>query len=318
MAVNTERLFKLLNSRGVSGDESEIRAAITEIVRPLCDDITVDTMGNLFAHKKGSGKSNVRAMVCAHMDEVGLIVSWFRDDGLLEYDTVGGIDPRVLVSKRVKIGKNNVPGVIGAKAIHLQSEAEYHSVLGHDRLHIDIGASSAEEAKKLVKLGDYVVFDTEPEAFGDDCVCSKALDDRVGCLALISALEGTYGIHRAGGSRHARRGDCGLARKAGCMRRTGGHDIQRLGRRAGASARMRAGQGRCGIVYGSLVDCERGRIQDHAAAGRRAEYTTSDKDLCRGRQRCGRGTAPRVRGGDVRIVGALPQYTFAGIGCVAE
>ena len=167
MAVNTERLFKLLNSRGVSGDESEIRAAITEIVRPLCDDITVDTMGNLFAHKKGSGKSNVRAMVCAHMDEVGLIVSWFRDDGLLEYDTVGGIDPRVLVSKRVKIGKNNVPGVIGAKAIHLQSEAEYHSVLGHDRLHIDIGASSAEEAKKLVKLGDYVVFDTEPELFGE-------------------------------------------------------------------------------------------------------------------------------------------------------
>lgn len=192
MAVNTEILFKLLNSRGVSGDESEIRAAITEIVRPLCDDITVDTMGNLFAHKKGSGKSNVRAMVCAHMDEVGLIVSWFRDDGLLEYDTVGGIDPRVLVSKRVKIGKSNVPGVIGAKAIHLQSEAEYHSVLGHDRLHIDIGASSAEEAKKLVKLGDYVVFDTEPELFGDDCVCSKALDDRVGCLALISALEGTY------------------------------------------------------------------------------------------------------------------------------
>lgn len=192
MAVNTEMLFKLLKSRGVSGDEGEIRAAITEIVRPLCDDITVDTMGNLFAHKKGSGKSSVRAMACAHMDEVGLIVSYFRDDGLLEYDTVGGIDPRVLVSKRVKVGKNGVHGVIGAKAIHLQSESEYRSVLGHDKLLIDIGASSADEARRLVKLGDYVSFDTEPELFGDGCVCSKALDDRVGCLALISALEGEY------------------------------------------------------------------------------------------------------------------------------
>lgn len=189
MAVNTERLFDLLKRRGVSGDEGDIRSAIMEIVRPLCDDVHVDTIGNLFAHKRGSGR---RVMACAHMDEVGLIVSNFRDDGLLEYETVGGIDPRVLVSKRVRVGSGKVPGVIGAKAIHLQSEQEYHSVLGHNSLRIDIGASSADEAKKLVKLGDYVTFDSDPELFGDDRVCSKALDDRVGCLALISALEGEY------------------------------------------------------------------------------------------------------------------------------
>lgn len=189
MAVNTEMLMDLLRRRGASGDEGDIRSALKEIVAPLCDDIHVDTIGNLFAHKKGSGRSDKRVMACAHMDEVGMMISYFRDDGMLEYETVGGIDPRVLVSKRVRIGKNMVPGVIGAKAIHLQSEAEYHSVLGHDKLRIDIGAISADEAKKLVKLGDYVVFDTEPELFGEDCICAKALDDRVGCLALISALE---------------------------------------------------------------------------------------------------------------------------------
>ena len=189
MAVNTQLLMELLRRRGVSGNEGDVRAALLEAVSPLCDDTHVDTIGNLFAHKKGSGRSTSRVMACAHMDEVGLMVSHFRDDGLLEYETVGGIDPRVLVSKRVHVGAGRVPGVIGAKAIHLQSESEYHSVLGHDKLRIDIGASSAEEAKKLVKLGDYVTFDSEPALMGEGCICSRALDDRVGCLALISALE---------------------------------------------------------------------------------------------------------------------------------
>lgn len=189
MAIDTERLFELLRRRGASGCEGDVRAAIMDIVKPLGGEVQVDTIGNLFVHKPGSGR---RVMACAHMDEVGMMVSHFRDDGLLEYATVGGIDPRVLVSKRVVIGENRVPGVIGSKAIHLQSESEFHSVLGHDKLRIDIGASSADEAKKLVKLGDYVTFDSEPELFGDGCVCSRALDDRVGCLALISALEESY------------------------------------------------------------------------------------------------------------------------------
>ncbi len=199
MAVNTEFLHKytdkllaLTACGGVSGNEGDVRRIIEETVRPMCDDVQTDTMGNLYAHKKGSGRSPVRAMACAHMDEVGLMVSWVRDDGLIDFQTVGGIDARVLASKRVFIGKNRVPGVIGAKAIHLQSEDEYHSVMGVDKLHIDIGAENAEEAKKLVKIGDYAVFDTAPELFGDGCVCAKALDDRVGCLSLISALEENY------------------------------------------------------------------------------------------------------------------------------
>ena len=199
MAVNTDfshkytdTLFALTACGGVSGNEGDVRKIIEEAVRPLCDDVKIDTLGNLYAHKKGSGKSTVRAMACAHMDEVGLMVSWVRDDGLVDFQTVGGIDPRVLASKRVFIGKNRVPGVIGTKAIHLQSEDEYHSVMGVDKLHIDIGAETADEAKKLVNIGDYVVFDTVPELFGDGCVCAKALDDRVGCLALISALEEKY------------------------------------------------------------------------------------------------------------------------------
>ena len=115
------RLEALCNLNGASGDEGRVRRYIREIAKEYADEVWVDTMGNLYAHKKGEGR---RVMVCAHMDEVGMIVWGAMDNGLLAYQA-GGIDPRVVVSKRVVIGPNEVPGVIGAKAIHLQSEEEF-------------------------------------------------------------------------------------------------------------------------------------------------------------------------------------------------
>ena len=76
-------------------------------------------------------------------------------------------------------------GVIGAKAIHLQTRAEFEKVLKHDDLYIDIGASTKEEAEKLVSVGDYVSFRSDWREFGAGLVKAKALDDRVGCICLL-------------------------------------------------------------------------------------------------------------------------------------
>lgn len=95
------------------------------------------------------------------MDEVGMIVVGVNDNGLLSYDTVGGIDSRVVVSKRVRVGEKAVPGVIGAKAIHLQTAAERETVLGHSDLYIDIGAKDKAQAEEMVQPGDYVSFDSD-------------------------------------------------------------------------------------------------------------------------------------------------------------
>ena len=126
------------------------------------------------------------------MDEVGFMVLGINDNGLLSYEPVGGIDARVVVSKPVLVGDAEVPGVIGAKAIHLQTRAEFEKVLKHDDLYIDIGASTKEEAEKLVKPGDYVSFRSDWQEFGAGLVKAKALDDRVGCMTLMSLLENDY------------------------------------------------------------------------------------------------------------------------------
>lgn len=187
----SDLLKRLTEARGVSGNEDEVRRLIIEEVTPLADEVHVDRMGSVIAYKKGT-RSNKKVMLCAHMDEVGFIITRIDDNGMLKFATVGSIDPRILPSKRVRIGEKAIPGVLGIKAIHLQEPAERERAVKVDQMYIDIGAKNKEEAKKLVKLGDYAVFDSECLYFGDNKVKSKALDDRVGCLTLIEALKDRY------------------------------------------------------------------------------------------------------------------------------
>lgn len=179
-------LEKLCNADGVSGNEDAVRNLILEEIKPYADDIRIDSMGNIIALKKGTGK---KVMLAAHMDEVGLIISGITDKGYLKFKTVGGIDTRVLISKKVRIGDKKIRGVIGMKAVHLQSAAEREQVPKVESLTIDIGAKSKEEAKKRVSIGDYAAFDTEFSDFGTDKIKAKALDDRIGCMLLIEALK---------------------------------------------------------------------------------------------------------------------------------
>ncbi len=170
-----------------SGWEDEARKFILENIP--AGEVTVDTMGNVIVHKKGKGK---KIMVAAHMDEVGFIVSGFTDEGFVRFKTVGGILTTVLVSKKVVLGEKKVPGIISAKAVHLQKRDEREKLIPMSELYIDIGAKNKEEAQKLLDLGDYGTFDGEYTEFGDGLVKSKALDDRVGCAVLLELMRNEY------------------------------------------------------------------------------------------------------------------------------
>lgn len=180
-------LEKLCNANGVSGNEDEVRSLILENIKPYADSITIDSLGNLIAFKKGKS-SDKKIMLSAHMDEVGFIVSKITDEGYLKFKTVGGIDTRVILGKRVVVA-NKVKGIIGVKAIHLLSKAEQDTVPKVSDIFIDIGASSKEDAEKYVSIGDYVTFDTKYEKLGEGRVKAKAIDDRAGCYILTKMLK---------------------------------------------------------------------------------------------------------------------------------
>ena len=183
-------LKALCEAFGVSGYESEVRKLIETTVKPYCDKVFTDNIGNLIAIKRAKNLLNNKSvMLCAHMDEVGFIVTKITDDGYLKFDCVGGIDAAILPSARVKI--NNINGIIGIKAVHLTSKSEREKQLKISDLYIDIGAKTAEEAKQHISIGDYVGFDSDFVEFGKQ-IKAKALDDRVGCAILIEMLKSDW------------------------------------------------------------------------------------------------------------------------------
>lgn len=190
-------LRELSEAYGVSGHEEPVREIIAAAITEHVDEQRVDALGNLIALKKGRGrgKKALKVMVAAHMDEVGLMIVNIEKDGTLRFLPVGGVDPRVLLAKTVLIGDGKVPGVIGFKPIHKLRLPERTQVPKPEELNIDIGVSSKEEAERLVKVGDYVMFHTQfAEVPGSNqrTVIGKAFDDRAGCAVLIDLLKEKY------------------------------------------------------------------------------------------------------------------------------
>lgn len=181
-------LFELCRLNGVSGDEDRVREYLIKKAAPYADSMRTDATGNLIVFKKGKKSTGTKLLIAAHMDEVGLIVTRITEDGFLKFDFVGGVDRRVAIGKPVVLGENNVPGIIGLKAIHLVKRDEMKKTPKTDALYIDIGAKNKEEALALVQPGTYGSFVGEPEEFGNGLLKAKAIDDRVGCAIMLSLL----------------------------------------------------------------------------------------------------------------------------------
>lgn len=174
---------------GVSSFEDEVRAFIREKAKSYADSMKTDAMGNLIVFKKGKKATGNKLMLSAHMDEVGFIIKSITDEGYLKFDTVGGIDRRVVIGKPVTVGFGKLPGVIGLKAYHLVSREEEKTVPKVEDLYIDIGAKDKAEAEALVQQGDFAAFAGDILEFGDGMLKAKAIDDRVGCAVLLRLLE---------------------------------------------------------------------------------------------------------------------------------
>lgn len=176
-------LERLCNACGVSGDEGEVRSIILEQVRPLADEVRVDALGSVLAIRHARNTDNpLRVMLDAHMDEVGFMIVSDEENGLYRFVKVGGIDDRFLPGKTVLVGKDKVPGVIGAKPIHLTEPGEMDNKIPLDTLRIDIGPNGGK-----VRPGDRATFATRFQEVGPSFI-AKALDNRLGCATLIELL----------------------------------------------------------------------------------------------------------------------------------
>ncbi len=196
--MDFSNLQKLTQLNGVSGREQTVRLEITRQLEDLGLPVRTDALGNLISFKPGSSKRNI--ILCAHMDEVGLMVKYISPEGFLSFVPVGGIDPRTLLAQRVTVHTASGPlaGVIGTKPAHITQEAERGKAVPLGDLFIDIGLNG-EQASQQVALGDFVTLERSFIPLGVNRFCSKAFDDRAGCFCLLEALkrvkESVYGVH---------------------------------------------------------------------------------------------------------------------------
>ena len=181
-------LERLCAATGVSGDEGQVRAIVKETLAAASIEYRVDALGNVLAEKKGSRRGRrLRVMIAAHMDEVGLMVSADDKDGIYRFEIVGGISPVQLVGKPVVVGKDDIQGVIGFKAIHLTTASERSGGVSADGLRIDTGGAGNGK----IKIGDRASFSPNFALLGSGrtrSIRSKALDDRIGVATLLELV----------------------------------------------------------------------------------------------------------------------------------
>jgi putative aminopeptidase FrvX len=192
LSRHLDLLKELIFTPGVSGWEDPIRDKIRGKVSKF-GSTKVDAMGNLILTL---GKGEKHAVFVAHMDEIGLVVRHIEDSGYLRVRAVGGIDERVLVGRVVDIypegRREPVPGVIGIKPPHLMKDRtkEMSEVVKIEDILVDLGTRSRRETEDLgISKLTPIILRKHFCMLANGLVASRGFDDRLGCAALIEALE---------------------------------------------------------------------------------------------------------------------------------
>lgn len=175
---------KLVEAWGPSGYEHHVRAIIEEEVKDLCDEMYVDNMGSLICRVGEKNDDNVRIMVAAHMDEIGLMVSHIDHNGFLRFTNIGGLMRPSLMGNRVKFED----GTIGTISVHDQWGRD-GNVAKLDDFYIDVSLDADENGKQVgnIKVGDPAIM-WETFTRRDNRLISKSMDDRIGCVVAIEAM----------------------------------------------------------------------------------------------------------------------------------
>jgi len=175
---------QLLSVVSIAGFEEQRACLIATMVAPLCDNVMIDRMYNVIAHKKGEG---ARVMMSAHMDSIGFLVTYIEECGFIRFDCLGGVPAFATIDCLVRF-ENGIVGRIG----RVQDDAKPNPLLSYITprdLYIDIGAVNGEQARSMVSVGDIAHYEGQTELLGSDTILSPYFDDLIACVVLIQTLE---------------------------------------------------------------------------------------------------------------------------------
>lgn len=188
MRPESLEFFKeIVNTPSPSGYEEAAAEVYRGYTSQFADKIHTDVHGSVWAIANPDAKMKI--MLAGHMDEIGFIIHYISDEGLIYFSGIGGHDSVIPVGQRVWIhGKERVPGIIGRKAIHLLEEDERKKKPELKDLWIDIGASNRAEVENVIALGDVVTFQYEFQMLMGDRATARGFDNKMGSFIVAEAL----------------------------------------------------------------------------------------------------------------------------------
>ena len=176
---------------GGSGYEEQVSRFVMKEFETLCDTVTTDGHYNVIGVKKGDLQEETpcRILLCAHMDEITLLVKEIDENGFIRVARNGGFDIRLFPGLEVLIhGKKDILGVFGAKPPHIQTPDEKGKALPLDELYIDTGLTK-EHIQEWISIGDMVTYKSPLMELKGDYVAGKTMDDRAGVGILLAAMK---------------------------------------------------------------------------------------------------------------------------------
>ena len=196
---NLKFLKTLLETPSPTGSEVPVANLVRERLADTADEIETNVMGSVHARLSGRG-AGPTLMLAAHMDEIGLMVTYVSDEGFLSVSAVGGVDAAILPGMRVDVHteEGTLRGVVGRKPIHLIAPDERKNVTPLDQLVIDLGMPG-KRVTELVRVGDVITFGVGFERFGDGMAVSRAFDDKAGVWIAVRVMEKLARAGRASG-----------------------------------------------------------------------------------------------------------------------
>ena len=178
------RIFSL--SFGPSGLENEIKRTFIEIIKDYIDCTFEDTLGNLYCIINGECDETI-ALV-AHCDEVGFMVKFIEESGMIRFSSIGAIDISTLRGTRVSINHcgKKIPGIIGSVSTKF---FQVSSPLYISDLWIDIGACDKHDAESKVSIGDYISYEPFFQPLNNRTIACTSADNRSGVYTLFKVIK---------------------------------------------------------------------------------------------------------------------------------
>lgn len=187
--MNTIEVLKhLVEIPSPSGFENNMQSVVSKIILPYVDEVTEDIQGNLICRRLAKTTNDAKTiMLMAHIDEIGMMITYVEPSGFIRFNKLGGVDPQLLQGHSVIIMHDGdyVKGVVGSLPIHMKNKDAQRNVLDLSDMWIDIGVTNREEALQRIQIGDPIVVDTGTNVLSDNVISCRACDNKAGVMALL-------------------------------------------------------------------------------------------------------------------------------------